>query len=137
MKIDELSNCHLRAWEKFRSGEAAFMCVRFTAYSRAPSSVVSHWAWRYSLGLVGTLVQWLAWPLTHVGEMLRTGRWYHATWIVVKDNQHWEYVPDGVAKRARIFPPVLFRGVERLVPKSDDDPQIAGNPTREPANNHR
>lgn len=116
----DLSNCHLRAWEKFRSGDAAFLCVRFTVYSRVPRRLVEHWSWRYTLGLIGALVQWAAWPLTHVGEILRTGRWYHATWIVVKDNQHLEYVPDGVAKRARFMPPILYRGVERPVPKPEE-----------------
>lgn len=117
--MKDRSNCHLRAWEKFRAGEASFMCIRFTAYSRVPRNVVRHPAWRYMLGMLGTLVQWVAWPLTHIGEILRTGRWYHATWIVVKGGGHWEYVPADSEKRARFIPPILFRGVERPVQKEE------------------
>jgi hypothetical protein len=58
-------------------------------------------------------IQWFAWPLTHFGEMLRTGRWYHATWIRW-DREHLEYVPVG-KKVKRLFPPILFNGIEKHV----------------------
>lgn len=118
------SNCHLAAWERFRAGEAVFMCVRFTSYSKVPQRVIEHWLWRYTLGVAGATIQWIAWPLTHLGEILRTGRWYHATWVAVS-GEHLEYVPRETKKR-RWFPPLLFFGVERRVPpkhgeKTHDD----------------
>ena len=104
------SNCHLRAWEHFRSQEAEFMCVRFTKYSKV--SWTQEWWWS-PIRAVGMSIQWFAWPLTHFGEMLRTGRWYHATWIRW-DREHLEYVPVG-KKVKRLFPPILFNGIEKHV----------------------
>ena len=104
------SNCHLRAWTKFRDEEAEWMCIRFTQYSRV--SWTGAWWW-IPFRVLGVLIQWFSWPLTYLGEMLRTGRWYHASWIRW-DSEHLEFVPVGV-KIKRAFPPVLFHGLEKRV----------------------
>ena len=105
----KLSNCHIEAWRLLRSGEARHMCIRMTEYAKL-QSLTRHWAWT-PLRLLGIAIQWISWPLTHLGEFLRTGRWYHATWI--HDNAaHMEFVPGG-EKRNRWFPPLLFRGAVR------------------------
>ena len=106
------SNCHIEAWQKLRAGRARFLCIRFTEHSKV-HAVTSAWWWM-PLRILGICLQWLAWPLTHVGEFLRTGRWYHATWIVSPGRQHYEYVPHE-EKRKRVIPPVLLSGKEQEV----------------------
>jgi hypothetical protein len=67
---------------------------------------------------IGTVLQWICWPLTHIGEYLRTGRWYHLHWID-HGGVHWEFVPDGEnAKHPFWIPPLLFRGKAQQVYKS-------------------
>jgi len=111
------SNCHLKAWERFRADEAEWMCIRFTEYSRV--SWTQSWWWS-PMRILGIAIQWVTWPLTHFGEMLRSGRWYHASWIKW-DAEHFEYVPHG-PKITRMLPPILFHGFERKV---GDDERIS------------
>jgi hypothetical protein len=115
MNFFRRSNCHLRAWEHFRSQRAEFMCIRFTEYSKV--TWTQKWYWMPMRGL-GMLIQWFAWPLTHLGEMLRTGRWYHATWIRW-DREHLEFVPVN-KKVIRWFPPILFHGMEKHIDAKDE-----------------
>jgi hypothetical protein len=108
------SNCHLEAWRAYRAGEAAALIFRPTQYSRA-ARIVGH-PLMLPVRLVGWALQWLCWPLTHVGEFLRSGHWYHVHWID-REGRRWEFVPL-VGKRARFAPPLVFRGEVREV---DDD----------------
>lgn len=116
------SNCHLEAWRRYRRGEAAGFCLRPTHFSKA-EKFVKH-PLSLPIRLLGMLLQWTCWPLTHVGEMLRTGRWYHVTWF---DHQgrRWEYVMTDDAgefdDRTRAwFPPLIFRG--KVQPVSEGTP---------------
>lgn len=104
-------NCHMMAWREFRGGGARYMCIRFTEYSRLVELTAKWWWW--PLRVLGVGVQWIAWPMTHVGELMRTGRWYHATWML-PEGAHMEYVPEG-EKRKRYVPPILFHGYTRSV----------------------
>ena len=58
--------------------------------------------------LVGAALQWACWPLTHLGEFLRSGHWYHVYWID-QAGRRWEFVPDD-SKRTRWAPPLVFSG---------------------------
>lgn len=107
-----LSNCHIKAWQYLRQGKARYLCIRFTEYSRL-AWIAQQWWWT-PIRWTGIALQWCVWPLVHLGEMLRSGRWYHATWIVSPGRQHYEYVSHW-PKRKQIVPPVLFAGREREV----------------------
>jgi hypothetical protein len=110
------SNCHLEAWRALRRGEAAHICLRPTKYSRLervvrnPLMTPVRW--------LGMALQWVAWPLTHVGEVLRTGHWYHVLWVDKRGNA-WEFVPHG-PKRLRLAPPLVFVGHVRRADPDDD-----------------
>lgn len=105
------SNCHLEAWRRYRRGEAVGFCFLPTRWSRAAAIVRHPAAW--PIRAFGALLQWTCWPLTHVGEFLRSGHWYHVYWIDAHGTR-WEFVPDG-SKRARWAPPLIFRGTVRRV----------------------
>jgi hypothetical protein len=100
------SNCHLEAWRRYRSGEAVGFCFLPTKWSRAARVVMLPIC--LPVRLVGMALQWLCWPLTHLGEFLRSGHWYHVIWID-RTGRRWEFVPDA-AKRMRFAPPLVFRG---------------------------
>ena len=108
------SNCHLEAWRAYRRGEAAALTFRPTEYSRA-ASVAAHPLW-WPLRLLGTALQWLAWPAAQVGEWLRTGRWWHVRWHT-EDGRCREFVMlrDGQADSTTRHwaPPLLFVGEVR------------------------
>jgi hypothetical protein len=108
------SNCHLEAWRRYRRGEAAGFCFLPTRWSRL-SRVLAH-PLALPVRLLGAVLQWTCWPLTHVGEFLRSGHWYHVHWID-HEGRRWEFVPDA-HRRARWAPPLVFRGRVRRV---DDD----------------
>ncbi len=105
------SDCHVEAWANLRSGDAEYICLRFTTFSRLHPFTQTWW-WT-PMRVLGMLIQWCLWPLLHVGELIRTGRWYHATWITW-DDQHCEFVPVK-CKRSRWLPPLLFFGHVRDV----------------------
>lgn len=73
----------------------------------------------FPLRLLGAIFQWIAWPLTHVGELLRTGHWYHVSWTDRRGN-HWEFVPN-VSKRLRFAPPLIFSGRIQRAGSDDTD----------------
>jgi hypothetical protein len=111
------SNCHLEAWRKYRAGEAVGFCFHPTRFARL-ELVAQHWAW-LPLRVLGAMLQWVCWPLTHLGELLRSGRWYHVTWVD-REGQHWEFVMTDdqgeYDERTRAFaPPLVFRGAVRRV----------------------
>ena len=105
------SNCHLEAWRRYRRGEAVGFCFLPTKYSRL-AAIVAH-PLAAPLRWLGAALQWTCWPLTHLGEMLRSGHWYHVHWI---DHAGiaWEFVPDA-RKRERYAPPLVFHGTVRRV----------------------
>lgn len=104
------SNCHLEAWRRYRRGEAVGFCFLPTRYAKL-ERVAAHPLW-WPIKVVGIALQWTCWPLTHVGEFLRSGRWYHVRWIE-RDGTVWEFTsPDKVT---RLAPPLLFRGIVRQV----------------------
>lgn len=105
------SNCAIYVWNKFRSGEATYMCIRFTKYSKL-HRYTRKWWWKYTLGLIGNILQLIIWPLIHIAELLRSGRWYHHTWLTPPI--HREFIPLGT-KVYRWLPPILFRGIEQDV----------------------
>jgi hypothetical protein len=110
------SNCHLEAWKRYRRGEAVGFCFLPTQYSTT-AALTRHPLW-CPLKIVGIALQWASWPLTHLGEFLRTGHWYHVHWID-RDGVAWEFVmvgPDGADARTHTaMPPLLFRGRVRRV----------------------
>lgn len=111
------SNCHLEAWRRYRRGEAVALIFRPTRFARLESAA-AHPLW-WPLKLVGIALQWTCWPLTHLGEWLRSGRWYHVQWID-KHGDQWEFVMtdgDGTvdARTRALAPPLIFRGVVRRV----------------------
>lgn len=110
------SNCHLTAWKKFREGTADSLTIRYTKYSRINKLVSRN---KYLLLLLkpfillGILIQWISWPLIHVGEILRTGRWYHVTWREGSKHKEFISIED---KYSRWIPPIIFEGKEQEVP---------------------
>ncbi len=110
--MSKWSNCHFEAWKQFRAEEAEYMCIRFTQFSKM--NWMGAWWWT-PLRCLGSAIQWVAWPMTHVGELLRSGRWYHATWICW-DSEHWEFIPLE-HKQRRYVPPLIFKGLTEKVRK--------------------
>ena len=111
------SNCHLKAWEKLRRDDAQYMCIKFTAFSSLHESSFRWW-WKPIKGL-GIALQWLIWPLAHIAEILRSGRWYHVTWLT-HAGEHWEFTTIN-NKRMRGIPPIIFRGKEQQVPPNQKE----------------
>lgn len=114
------SNCHLQAWREYRAGRAAGFCFLPTRFARL-EEVARHPLW-FPIKALGIALQWTCWPLTHLGELLRSGRWYHVRWFD-HDGRHWEFVmtdKNGEQDtRTKAFaPPLLFTGRVREV--SDD-----------------
>ena len=86
-------------------------CFLPTKYSRL-AAVVTH-PLAFPLRWLGAALQWTCWPLTHAGEMLRSGHWYHVLWLD-KEGRRWEFVPDA-PKKARFAPPLIFTGKVRRI----------------------
>jgi hypothetical protein len=104
----------LEAWRRYRSGQAVGFCFLPTRWSRA-QRVVAH-PLMAPVRWIGIALQWTCWPLTHLGEFLRTGHWYHVIWRDA-EGRHWEFVPDE-PKHARYAPPLIFHGTVR---RADSD----------------
>jgi len=109
------SNCHLTAWSKFRSEVASSLSVQYTKNSRVYTYLNKYPKIKLFLApiiITGILLQWVAWTLVQLGEILRTGRWYHVTWR--EGDIHKEFVP---LERAspKWLPPILFEGKEQEV----------------------
>ena len=107
-----LSNCHLTAWKKFRNEVASSLSVQYTKNSKVQEYFSKKPIILLPLRLLGIVVQWIAWPLVHVGELLRTGRWYHVTWR--EGVVHKEFVPLS-PRIKKWFPPILFKGKEQEI----------------------
>ncbi len=110
------SNCHLTAWKKFRYEVADSLSIQYTKnsklynfFSTKPYIVVL----LAPVRALGILIQGLAWMLVQLGEILRTGRWYHVTWR--EGHLHKEFVPLEKPPK-KWFPPLLFEGKEQEVP---------------------
>ena len=110
------SNCHLRAWQKFRYEIADSMSIQYTKNSKLYNFfstrpiMVTLLAPIRSLGII---IQWLAWILVQIGEILRSGRWYHVTWK--EGTVHKEFVPLEKSTK-KWFPSIFFEGKEQEVP---------------------
>jgi len=113
------SNCHLAAWGKFRSEIASSLSVEYTKSSCIYTYLNKYPKVKLCLApiiLIGILVQWVAWTLVQLGEILRTGRWYHVTWR--EGSIHKEFIPL-TKRKPRWIPPILFEGKEREVPNEN------------------
>ena len=106
------SNCHLHVWQLYRAGVVNAICLQPTRFSKL-EKIAEHPLWRYSISLLGIVVQWICWPGTHLGEFLRSGRWYHVVGITF-DGRVIEYVPMDI-KVKRWFVPPLFKGEQREI----------------------
>lgn len=116
------SNCALEAWRHFRAETAEHMCVRFSRRSRL-QAFFSHPLMLPVQG-VGVVMQWTCWAGVNIGEILRTGRWYHYSWI--ENGQHWEFVKwvDGPDTETHFIPPLFFTGhVRKFKPTEDEEQQ--------------
>ena len=117
--MNNLSNCHLVAWKKFRDQDADLLCIEYTKKSKLHYFTKNNKYIRSLLlpiRIIGILIQWICWPMVHVGEFLRTGRWYHVSWM--EDGIHREYVKlDNYV--ARLIPPIIFKGTEQVKEKGN------------------
>lgn len=80
----------------------------------------------WPIRVLGAVLQWSCWPLTHLGELLRSGRWYHVYWVD-KSGRRWEFVMTDErgeydARTHAFAPPLLFRGIIREV-QSENAPR--------------
>ena len=110
------SNCHLTAWSKFRLEVASSLSVQYSKNSKIHTFLKKYPKVKLILMpivVTGILLQWAAWTLVQLGEILRTGRWYHVTWR--EGDTHKEFVPLDKPV-AKWFPPLLFEGKEQEVP---------------------
>ena len=104
------SNCHLTAWRHYRQGNAVRFCFKPTLWSRS-EKIIKH-PLALPIRLLGIALQWICWPLTHIGEYLRSGRWYHVTWMD-KEGRHWEFVRTN--KHPHFLPPIIFKGTIKQI----------------------
>lgn len=117
--MSKLSNCHLVAWKKFRDEDADLLCLEYTKKSKLNHFINNKPTIKKLLifiRAIGILIQWVCWPMIHVGEFLRTGRWYHVSWM--EDGIPREYVKlDNYV--ARFIPPIIFKGTEQVKEKGN------------------
>ena len=101
------SNCHFRAWSKFTRGEAEWLAIRHSEYSKL-RRVAEHWLWRWTLRPIGIALQWTGMVVVFPGWFLRDGGWPHFAWVL--PGGEWrEFVPIS-EKEERLAPPIIFVG---------------------------
>ena len=103
------SNCRIRAWRHFLTGNAEWLALRRTRYA-ALQDHVDRWYWMPVVP-VGIVLMWIGIAVVEIGWFLRLGSWYHMVWIL-PGGEWWEYVP-AAAHRSRVIPPYIFRGKEQ------------------------
>ena len=106
------SNCGARAWHKFVIGEAAWVALRHTEYSRL-SKYTARWWWKWTLSPIGAIGLLLCWYGLGFFWKLRWGRWAHAAWVL-PDGSWWEFQPDE-DKTDQIFPPLAYIGKDQKI----------------------
>jgi hypothetical protein len=115
------SNCHLTAWSRFRAEIADSLSIQYTKNSKLHKYINTKPIIRSLLipiKIIGIIIQWAAWILVQLGELLRTGRWYHVTWR--EKDIHKEFVPIE-KKNPKWLPPIIFEGKVQEVPKNADN----------------
>ena len=118
---DSISNCHIAALKEWRAGNAVWVCLRFTEYSKIAPWTSKHWMVCMLPNLLGWMLQSIGWALLQFGEGLRTARWLHVGYIK-QDGMLWEFVPDWPeGKKPRYYPPLFFRGKHQPVERSETD----------------
>ena len=105
------SNCFLRAWEKYLSGEAVWLSFRRSAYSSLYGKIPS------PIRVAAYILLWPVFTVYAILHILAFETWPHFVWSRLPPVDAREFVPFG-AKSKRPLPPVLFEGYEQPVNRS-------------------
>ena len=109
----KLSNCHFRAWKRFRTGEAEWICFRRTRYSKL-HKYSKRWWYSPIKYIVAPVFYWSGSALAFVGIYLEELAWYHVAYVT-PDGVWREFVPFS-PKKMRYKGPIIFQGKEQNIP---------------------
>lgn len=100
------TNCLIHAWREYASGDAVWLAMRLSNYSKLKGRMP------IAAKIVGTIILYAAGAIWLVGHYLRFGTWPHFIHCRGIRGDCIEVAPKG-DKSARLSPPVLFQAETR------------------------